>query len=99
MGITDPEVNRALHTRWRTTSAVAASIMLGSALVGLALAVGYDESPLGPALMLLGGLAEVMSFRATPRAVVPEERTAMARSALWTMAAILLFFGGPLLVG
>ena len=29
MGITDPEVNRALQHRWRTSLAVAAGIMLG----------------------------------------------------------------------
>lgn len=98
VGITDPEVNRALHDRWRTSLAVAATIMLLSA--GGAFAVGflYGDHSVVPVPMLLGGLAVLAAVRTVPRAVLPEERPAMARSAGWTVLGILLFFGAPLLL-
>jgi uncharacterized membrane protein YfcA len=98
MGIEDPEVNRALHAQWRVGLAVVAVLLVGSGLVGIALAIGYREAPWGALMLLLSGLATVMAFRHVPRAVRPEERPAMARSALWIVVAIGVLAGGVLLL-
>lgn len=98
MGITDPEVNRELHHRWSTSLAVAAALMLLYALGSLAVGFLYDEHSFVPVPMLLGGLSVVMAMRSLPRAVLPEERPAMARTARWIVLGIVLFFGGPLLL-
>jgi len=98
MGITDPETNRALHVRWRPGLALAAFLMIASALVALASALAYGERPVVALPMLLGGLCVVAAFRNVPRAVLPEERPAMARTAWWIVVALLLFFGVPLVL-
>ncbi len=72
MGITDPDVDRALHDRWRTSLAVAAAIMLLLALGAIAAGFLYGDHSVVPVPMLLGGLAVLAAVRSVPRAVLPE---------------------------
>jgi cell division protein FtsW (lipid II flippase) len=94
----DPEANRMLRARWRTSLGVAAGLMTLFALVSTLVSVAYDETLVVPLLMWAGVGCVVMARRSLPHRVTPEERPALGRTAAWIVLALLSFFVLPLVL-
>ncbi len=97
MSLPEP-VQAAVHQRWRLRLLVVLLIFTLGAVGSLVISLAYDESLIVPLLLWAGVGCVAMARQTVPRGVAVEERESMARSAVWTTLAILLYIVVPVVL-